>query len=103
MIKSYIIRIDEPRIKKTKFPTKIIIYLTFKCLNLIRWLLAFWHINKVNSLEEFYNKIQIYWYRGNEGHTQQSTGQTDFLKKFQKIAITFLRLVLTVVTLLDNS
>ena len=83
-IKSYIIRIDEPRIKKTKFPTKIIIYFTFKCLNLIRWLLAFWYINKVNSLEEFYNKIQIYWYRGNEGHTQQSTGQTDFLKKISK-------------------
>ena len=83
-IKSYLIRIDEPKINKTKFPTKIILYLSFKCLNLIRWFLAFRYINKVNSLEEFYNKIQIFWYRGNEGHTQQSTGQTSFLKNISK-------------------
>lgn len=83
-LKSFVIRIDEPRIKKTQFPKKIIIYLTFKCFNLIRWVLAYSCINKVNSLDEFYNKIQIFWYRGNEGHTQQSTGQTNFLKNISK-------------------
>ena len=83
-VKSYIIRIDYPKIKKTKYPTKIIIYIVFKCFNLIRWFLAFRHINKVNSLEEFYNKIQIFWHRGNEGHTQQSVGQTNFLKNISK-------------------
>ena len=83
-IKSYITRIDEPRIKKTKFPLKIIVFISFKLFNLFRWLLAFIYIKKVNSLEEFYNKIQIFWYQGNEGHTQQSTGQTNFLVNTSK-------------------
>ena len=79
-IKSYIIRIDEPKIKKTKFPFKVVVYITFLSFNIFRWLLGLIYINKVNSLADFYKKIHIYWYRGNEGHTQQMQSQTDFLK-----------------------
>lgn len=83
-LKSYIVRIDEPRIKKTKYPLKVIVYFCFKSFNLIRWTLAFIFIKKVNTLEEFYNKIYIFWYQGNEGHTQQSKGQTNFLENISK-------------------
>tara|TARA_B100000886_G_C20426284_1_gene494225 strand:+ start:2443 stop:3204 length:762 start_codon:yes stop_codon:yes gene_type:complete len=83
-VKSYIVRIDESKITKTMFPFKIILYLTFILFNITRWLLALKCINRVNTLADFYDKIYIHWYRGNEGHTQQSKGQTEFLINITK-------------------
>ena len=36
-------------------------------------------LNSVNSLDEYFYKLNIIWYGGNEGHTQQVTEETNFL------------------------
>ena len=81
---SYLIRIDDPKIHKEKYPFKLVLKLTLRILNLVRWVIALMIINRVDSLSDFYSKIHIFWYRGNEGHTQQSVDQTNFLSKISK-------------------
>lgn len=83
-LKSYLIRIDDPKIYKSKYPFKLLLKFLLFILNTFRWLIAWRIINKVDSLSEFYSKIYIFWYRGNEGHTQQSLDQTDFLSQISQ-------------------
>lgn len=79
---SYLTRIDEPKINKSKYPFRLILIICFKSVNFMRLVKAYVIINKVDSLSEFFDSIHIFWFRGNEGHTQQSTEQTEYLKNF---------------------
>ena len=81
---SYLIRIDEPKINKSKYPFRLILITCFKSINFMRLVKASFIINKVDSLSEFFDSIHIFWFRGNEGHTQQSTEQAEYRKNFVK-------------------
>ena len=80
-LKSFIFRLDNLKIKKSKPLLKIIYFFIFKAVNFARWILAFKTIGEVKSLNEFYKKLNIYWYGGNEGHTQQVPEEAEFLFK----------------------
>ena len=47
----------------------------------MRWIFAYFAAQKANNLNEYFSKINIFWYGGNEGHTQQVEGETIFLSE----------------------
>lgn len=81
-IYSYLVRIDNPKIYMSNYPYKFILLICLKVVNTYRWVKAFLIINKVNTLNDFFKEIHIFWNKGNEGHTQQSVDQTNFLADF---------------------
>ena len=81
---SYLIRIDDPKIYNANYPFKLLLKIILRSLNIIRWIIAYRIVGKVDSISEFYSEIHIFWYRGNEGHTQQSIEQTYFLSKISQ-------------------
>ena len=82
--KSYLARLDNLKINKVKFPLNIFLFILLKFINTYRWGVSLFIKNKIDNLNSFYNKIFIYWYSGNEGHTQQNDEETAFLKDISK-------------------
>lgn len=83
-VRSYLARLDNLKIIKVNFPLNFFLFLLLKLINTYRWLISLFVKNKINNLNDFYSKIFIYWYRGNEGHTQQNDEETAFLKEISK-------------------
>lgn len=82
--KSYLARLDNLKINKVRFPFSFILFILLKIINTYRWIISFFIKKRITSLNFFYQKINIYWYSGNEGHTQQNDEETDFLKNISK-------------------
>ena len=80
-IKSFLFRLDYLKIHKSKYLYKYIYLICFKIVNLCRWVVSFFIKKKANNLNDFFKRIGIIWYGGNEGHTQQVKRETDFLEK----------------------
>jgi len=80
-VKSFIFRLDYLKINKTKGFLKFFYYCLLKSINGRRWILAYFAVQKINNLNEYFSKIDIFWYGGNEGHTQQVDGETVFLSQ----------------------
>ena len=78
-IKSFLFRLDNLKIDKSNFPLSWIYFVSLKVVNFYRWMTAFINKNKSETLDDFFSLINIYWYGGNEGHTQQVKDETDFL------------------------
>ena len=78
-IYSGLIRLDKLKINKNTGLSKVFYFLILKFINLIRWTYCIF-INPVEiNLEDFFKKIKIFWYGGNEGHTQQVYEETMYL------------------------
>jgi predicted O-methyltransferase YrrM len=77
--KSFIFRLDYLKINKTSGIKKLFFFLMLKKVNAYRWIKAMLILNSVNSLDDYFYKLNIIWYGGNEGHTQQVTEETNFL------------------------
>lgn len=80
-IKSFLFRLDNLKIDKSNFPLSWIYFVALKVVNFCRWMAAFINKNKSDTLDDFFTLINIYWYGGNEGHTQQVKDETDFLSR----------------------
>ena len=80
-IKSFLFRLDYLKIDKSKFPLNMVYFIALKVVNFFRWIVAFYNRHKSETLNDFFSNINIYWYGGNEGHTQQVIGETDFLNR----------------------
>ena len=78
-IYSRLIRLDKLKIKKSKGLKKVFYFLILKFINLIRWIYCIFINPKEINLDDFFNKIKIFWYGGNEGHTQQVVEETMYL------------------------
>lgn len=55
-----------------------------KKVNAYRWIKAILILNSVHSLDDYFYKLNIVWYGGNEGHTQQVAEETNFLAEKSK-------------------
>ena len=85
-IYSRLIRLDKLKIKKSIGFSKVFYFFILKFINLIRWTYCIF-INPLEiNLEDFFKKIKIFWYGGNEGHTQQVDEETMYLKQVSKKA-----------------
>lgn len=80
-IKSFVLRLDYLKIDKSNFPLRSIYFLALKVVNFFRWIVAFINKNKSETLNDFFTVVSIFWYGGNEGHTQQVQDETDFLSR----------------------
>lgn len=80
-IKSFLFRLDYLKINKSKFPLNTFYFMALKLVNFYRWIIAIKSRNKSETLNDFFSDINIYWYGGNEGHTQQVKEETDFLNR----------------------
>jgi len=80
-IKSFLFRLDNLKIDKSNFPLSWLYFVALKVVNCYRWMTAFINKNKSETLDDFFSFINIYWYGGNEGHTQQVKDETDFLSR----------------------
>ena len=78
-IKSFLFRLDNLKIDKTNFPLSWVYFVALKVVNFYRWMIAFIYKNKSETLDDFFSFVNIFWYGGNEGHTQQVKDETDFL------------------------
>lgn len=78
-IKSFLFRLDNLKIDKTNFPLSWAYFAALKVVNFYRWMIAFIYKNKSETLDDFFSFVNIFWYGGNEGHTQQVKDETDFL------------------------
>lgn len=78
-LKSFLLRLDNLKIQKSKNIFKIFYFLLLKFVNFYRWNLAILNIRNLSSLNEYFSLLDIYWYGGNEGHTQQVSQETKFL------------------------
>ena len=80
-IKSFLLRLDYLKIDKSNFPLRLIYFVSLKVVNFFRWIAAFINKNKSETLNDFFTVVNIFWYGGNEGHTQQVQDETDFLSR----------------------
>ena len=78
-IYSRLIRLDKLKIKQSLGFIKVFYFLVLKFINLIRWIYCIFINPKEINLDGFYKKIKIFWYGGNEGHTQQVAEETMYL------------------------
>tara|TARA_Y100001958_G_scaffold156915_1_gene150665 strand:- start:6092 stop:6862 length:771 start_codon:yes stop_codon:yes gene_type:complete len=83
-IKSYLFRLDNLKVKKNKYFKKLLFFIALKLINLYRWVKSYRIYKSCGSLDEFFSSINIKWYGGNEGHTQQVEEETLFLEKLSK-------------------
>lgn len=80
-IKSFLLRLDYLKIDKSNFPLSAIYFVALKVVNFFRWIAAVNNKNKSETLQDFFTVVNIFWYGGNEGHTQQVQDETDFLSR----------------------
>ncbi len=79
--KSFLFRLDYLKIDKSKFPLNSLYFIALKVVNFYRWIVAINRKHKSETLNDFFSYINIYWYGGNEGHTQQVRDETEFLNR----------------------
>jgi len=91
-LKSFLFRLDNLKIDKSKIYSKFLYFFLLKFVNFYRWIIAIFLKNKAKSLNEFFNFLNIYWYGGNEGHTQQIQEETQLLKDKSKNPISILEI-----------
>ena len=83
-LKSFLLRLDNLKVQKSRLVLKILYFLILKVVNIYRWSLAFFNKGKLSNLNEYFSLLGIFWYGGNEGHTQQVPQETEFLKDISK-------------------
>ena len=79
-LKSFLLRLDNLKVQKSRLVLKILYFSMLKVVNIYRWSLAFFNKGKLSNLNEYFSLLGIFWYSGNEGHTQQVPQETEFLK-----------------------
>jgi len=85
-IYSRLIRLDNLKIKKSKLFSKVFYFFILKFINSIRWIYCILMNPSELNLKDFFKKIKIFWYGGNEGHTQQVEEETMYLMQLSKKA-----------------
>ena len=85
-VKSFLFRLDKLKVNKTANILKIFFYLSLKLVNLYRWIKSYVIYKNCSNLDEFFSKLGIYWYGGNEGHTQQVDDETLYLNQISQNA-----------------
>lgn len=83
-LKSFIFRLDNLKVQKSRHIFKFLYFSLLKIVNIYRWNLAFFNKGKLSSLNEYFALLGIFWYGGNEGHTQQVPNETMFLHDASK-------------------
>ncbi len=83
-IKSYLFRLDNLQINKTKYFKKLFFFVALKFINIYRWIKSYMIYKSCDNLDDFFSSINIKWYGGNEGHTQQVKEETLYLENLSK-------------------